>query len=102
MIGKITPVHQLLATGGGARSSVWLRILADVLQTELIAPQAEEGAAYGAAILAMVGVGAYPNLEAAFQILPQESKVIQPRTNPVYEAAFQRYSLLYEALKAVR
>jgi xylulokinase len=102
VISKITPVHQLLATGGGARSNTWLRILADVLQAELIAPSSEEGAAYGAAILAMVGVGAYPNLEAAFKILRQDSKVVQPQANPVYEAAFQRYSKLYEALKAVR
>jgi xylulokinase len=101
-IGEITPVDQLLATGGGARSSIWLRILADVLQTELIAPKAEEGAAYGAAIIAMVGVGAYPNLEAAFEMLPPERKTVQPQANPVYEAAFKRYRLLYEVLKAVR
>jgi xylulokinase len=102
VIGEMTPVHQLLATGGGARSSLWLPILADVLQTELIAPKAEEGAAYGAAILAMVGVGAYPNLEAAFKMLPQDSNTVQPQANPVYEAGFKRYELLYEALKAVR
>ncbi|KJH72587.1 xylulokinase [Aliterella atlantica] len=102
IIKPIAPVHQLLATGGGARSHTWLQILADVLQAELIAPQAEEGAAYGAAILAMVGVGAYPNLEAAFKILPQESKVVQPQVNPLYETAFERYSLLYESLKPVR
>ncbi|HEY9611365.1 xylulokinase [Allocoleopsis sp.] len=101
-IGELTPVHQLLATGGGARSNIWLRILADVLQTELIAPKAEEGAAYGAAILAMVGVGAYPNLEAAFKTLPQGSNTVQPQANPLYEEAFKRYKLLYEALKAVR
>jgi len=47
------------------------------------------------------GVGAYPNLEAAFKILPQDSKVVQPQVNPVYEAAF-KYGLLYDALKAVR
>ncbi len=102
VISEITPVHQLLATGGGVRSSTWLRILADVLETELIEPKAEEGAAYGAAILAMVGVGAYPNLEAAFKMLPQVSDTVQPQANSVYEAAFQRYKLLYEALKAVR
>lgn len=102
VIKQITPVHQLLATGGGARSNIWLRILADVLQTELIAPKAEEGAAYGAAILAMVGVGAYPNLEAAFKILPQDSNIVQPQANGVYEAGFKRYKLLYDALKAVR
>jgi xylulokinase len=91
-----------LATGGGARSIIWLQILADVLQSELIAPRAEEGAAYGATILAMVGVGAYPNLEAAFKMLPQEDNTVQPQANPVYEAGFKRYELLYEALKAVR
>jgi xylulokinase len=102
VIHKITPMHQLLATGGGARSGVWLKILADVLQIQLIAPKAEEGAAYGAAILAMVGVGAYPNLEAAFKILPQMGDVVQPQKNPVYESAFQRYQRLYETLKVVR
>lgn len=102
VIGEIAPVHQLLATGGGARSSVWLRILADVLQTELIVPASEAGAAKGAAILAMVGIGAYPNLETAFKMLPQEYKVLQPQVNPSYEAAFKRYSLLYDALNAVR
>jgi len=44
VISEITPVHQLWATGGGALQR-WLRILADVLQTELITPKAEEGAA---------------------------------------------------------
>ncbi|MDF5706770.1 MAG: xylulokinase [Nostoc sp. S4] len=102
VISAIAPVHQLLAIGGGARSHVWLRILADVLQTELIAPKAEEGAAYGAAILAMVGIGVYPNLEAALEILPQDSNLVQPQANPVYEAGFERYKLLYDALKAVR
>lgn len=102
IIQAIAPIQQLLATGGGARSSIWLQILADVLHTELIAPKAEEGAAYGAALLAMVGVGAYPNLETVFEKLPQASTLIPPQANPVYEAAFQRYQLLYEAVKAVR
>ncbi len=102
IINPIMPVHQLLATGGGARANTWLQILADVLQAELIAPQAEEGAAYGAAILAMVGVGAYANLEAAFKLLPQDSKVVQPEANSAYEVAFSRYSKLYEALKVAR
>jgi xylulokinase len=79
-----------------------LQILADVLQTELIAPEAEEGAAYGAAILAMVGVGAYANLEAAPKIQPQDRSRVKPQASSVYEAMFQRYKLLYEALKAIR
>ncbi|MEH1849834.1 MAG: xylulokinase [Nostoc sp.] len=102
LISAIAPVNQLLATGGGARSNIWLRILADVLQTELIAPKAEEGAAYGAAILSMVGIGAYPNLEAALNIYAQDRNVVQPQANPLYEAGFKRYKLLYDILKAVR
>ncbi|MEH2167901.1 MAG: xylulokinase [Nostoc sp.] len=102
VISAITPIDQLLATGGGARSHIWLQILADVLQTKLIAPKAEEGAAYGAAILAMVGIGVYPNLETALKILPQDSNVVQAQTNTLYEAGFNRYKLLYDTLKAVR
>ncbi|MBN3877984.1 MULTISPECIES: xylulokinase [unclassified Nostoc] len=102
VISAIAPLDQLLATGGGARSHIWLQILADVLQTKLIAPKAEEGAAYGAAILAMVGIGVYPNLEAALKILSQDTNVVQPQQNPLYEAGFKRYKLLYDTLKAVR
>ncbi|WP_036487819.1 xylulokinase [Myxosarcina sp. GI1] len=102
IIQEITPVQQLLATGGGVRSPLWFKLLADILQIELVAPQAEEGAAYGAAILAMVGVGAYPNLEAAFEILPEGGNIVHPQQCSAYESAFERYALLYEALKAVR
>lgn len=102
VIQEICPVNQLLATGGGVRSHLWFHMLADVLHTELVAPKAEEGAAYGAAILAMVGTGAYPTLAKAFTILPQSSEAVQPQEHPAYEAAFERYAVLYEALKAVR
>lgn len=84
------------------RSHLWLQILADILQTELIAPSSEEGAAYGAAILAMVGVGAYPNLEAAFETLSQDDNNVKSQTNLIYETAFKKYKLLYEALQTVR
>lgn len=50
----------------------------------------------------MVGVGAYPNLEATFKLLPPDSKTVQFQEDSVYEAAFQRYQALYEALKVVR
>ena len=102
VISAIVPIDHLLATGGGARSHIWLQILADVLQTKLIAPKAEEGAAYGAAILAMVGIGVYPNLETALKILPQDSNVVQPQANLLYEAGFKLYKLLYDTLKVVR
>lgn len=102
VIQGISPVNQLLATGGGVRSPLWFHLLADVLGTELVAPKAEEGAAYGAAILAMVGIGAYPSLAAAFNMLPEAIEAVQPQQHAAYEAAFDRYTPLYESLKAVR
>ncbi|MBD1909075.1 xylulokinase [Leptolyngbya sp. FACHB-16] len=102
VVNELNPVHQLLATGGGARSPVWLQILADVLQTELVAPKTEEGAAYGAAILAMVGVGAYSDLDQALQLIPRATQPITPNVHAVYNTSFQHYKTLYEALKAIR
>jgi len=99
VISEIT-VHQLWATGGGARSACGYEFWQMFCKQNSLLPKQKKGC-WGSN-LAMVGVGAYPNLEAAFKILPQDSKVVQPQVNPVYEAAFKRYSLLYDALKAVR
>ncbi len=49
------------------RSPLWFHLLADVLRTELVAPQAQEGAAYGVTTSAMAGVSAYANLTALFE-----------------------------------
>jgi xylulokinase len=102
VVYELSPVQQLLATGGGARSPIWLQILADILQTELVAPKTEEGAAYGAAILAMVGIGAYADLDSALKLIPHVTQSITPHYHEVYDTSFQRYKALYEALKAIR
>jgi len=70
-------------------------ILADVLQTELITPKAEEGAALGAI---WQWWGLRTQFEAAFRYCHRIAS--STATNPVYEAAFKRYSLLYDALKS--
>lgn len=102
VVNELSPVQQLLATGGGTRSPLWLQILADILQTELVAPKTEEGAAYGAAILAMVGIGAYADLNSALKLIPQATPSISPNSHGVYDTSFQRYKVLYKALKAIR
>lgn len=98
----IAPIDQLITTGGGAKSQIWLQIIADVLELKLGYLQSDAGAAYGAAILALVGAAAYPNLVAALKILPQVKEYILPHPNPVYQAAFERYNTFYTALKSVR
>ncbi|HJZ68084.1 MAG TPA: xylulokinase, partial [Blastocatellia bacterium] len=58
-------IEQVRVSGGGAKSSLWRQILADVLESELVTVNTTEGAAYGAAILAGVAMGAWPDVEAA-------------------------------------
>jgi len=102
IVNALTPVHQLTVTGGGGRSPVWVKILADVLGTELVMPQTEEGAAYGAALLAMVGVGAFADLEDVFKLISASSAEIQPQQNLTYESALEHHRALYKALKAIQ
>ena len=94
-------IHQIRASGGGARSDLWRQILADVLDTELVVINVTEGAAYGAALLAGVGGQIYKDVTEACQ---QAIKVIQ-RTEPVrrnaalYGEFYPVYRALYNALK---
>ena len=53
----LTSLETCLVTGGGARSSFWLQLVADVLELPLAVPARNQGAAYGAALLAMRGAG---------------------------------------------
>ncbi len=86
-------------SGGGARSVLWREIVASVLQIELEAPQTTEGAAYGAALLAGVGVGAWRDVTAATSAL-----AISDTTQPIaadvsrYDALYAQYSTLYTTL----
>ncbi|MBD2091382.1 hypothetical protein H6F67_16160 [Microcoleus sp. FACHB-1515] len=80
----------LVATGG-AKSAVWLQILADVLHIMLVTSQMEEGAAYGAALLATVGGNAYPSLKAVFETLPQAETAIHPVFHSVYSQQFEQF-----------
>lgn len=97
----IAPIHELVATGGGSRSALWLQIIADVLDIKLTKPMLAEGAAYGAALLALVGCGVYPNLETVFPLLPAIEEYTQPNSHLVYTDTFQRFAAIYTALKSI-
>ena len=60
---------QILASGGGTASPLWRQILADVLDAEIATVNTTEGAAFGAALLAAVGAGWFPRVEAAAEAL---------------------------------
>ena len=61
----LSGIRQVRVSGGGARSPLWRQILADVLDSELVTVNTTEGAAYGAALLAGVGVGVWSDVDAA-------------------------------------
>lgn len=93
-------IKQVRASGGGAKSALWRQIMADVLGTELVTVNTAEGAAFGAALLAGVGAGIWPNVETACR----ETIRITSRTSPgsdseIYEKVYPHYQALYPALK---
>lgn len=87
-------------TGGGMKSPIWRQIIADVLGIPVITVNtSDEGAAYGSAILAAVGVGAFKSVEEATDRIVKETSVTKPRRN--YDAAYARFKKLYPAAKSL-
>ncbi len=92
-------IEQVRASGGGARSSLWRQILADVFDAEIVTVNVTEGAAYGAALLAGVGAEVYPDVSAACEAAIQLTGQTEPGPAvPVYADYYPRYRALYPAL----
>ena len=79
--------------GGGAKSKVWLRIIADVLGAEVSVPASTEAAAMGACLLAGVGSGVYANVEEGASVFAAGGSVIEPdeRRARRYDERYARY-----------
>jgi xylulokinase len=97
------PVKSIRLGGGGARSSLWRQIQADVYGHEVEVVEAEEGAAYGAAILAGVGAGLWPTVDAACAAVIRVAQRVPANPNVVSKmsesyAAFRR---VYPATRSV-
>lgn len=96
----VTTVQEFRLSGGGTRSPIWRQILADVLNVSLVTTEIDEGAAYGAALLAGVGVDAWVTVDQACATLPLAGRVDpEPDTAAFYARARQEYRALYPALK---
>jgi xylulokinase len=99
--GLGVPIKQIRASGGGARSTLWRQIQADAFGRKVVTINSEEGAAYGVALLAAVGAGAYKNIaEACGATIRVVSETAPNRAaKKVYDAAFPVYQQLYRSLK---
>ena len=95
------PVTRIRLGGGGARSPLWQQIQADVYghSVELLA--ADEGGAFGAALLAGVAIGAWPSVEAACAASVHVAHEIHPKHAAAMDQAYAHFRQLYPALREV-
>jgi len=95
------PIRQIRASGGGARSPLWRQILADVFGLPVVTTNAEEGPAYGVALLAAVGTGTFPSVpeacRSAIKVVSQTDP--DPEAVRLYEEYYGVYRSLYPTLK---
>ncbi|HEY8411902.1 MAG TPA: xylulokinase [Pyrinomonadaceae bacterium] len=97
------PCETVRLGGGGARSALWRQIQADVYGHEVETVEAEEGAAYGVAILAGVAAGAWPSVEAACDQVIRTNKRVSPDPHAVevFHRQYRKYVALYPALRSI-
>ena len=97
------PLESSMLCGGGAKSPLWRRILANVLNMPLTIPASEQGPGMGGAMLAMVACGAYGSVAEACAKLVTVSETVAPDPEIAarYEARYRQFRLIYPALKGL-
>jgi xylulokinase len=98
------PVQRIRLGGGGARSPLWRQIQADVYAHEVETVEAEEGAAYGAAILAGVGAKCWGDVDQACDAIVRVAQRVSPdfTSSAQMQRGYQVYRRIYSALKSAR
>lgn len=96
-------IEKTMICGGGAKSPLWKRLVANILNVEVDVPMSEEGPGFGAAILAAVGCGEYESVEDAAKSIIKIKEKIKPEADLVvkYEEKYQKFKRIYPALKDV-
>jgi xylulokinase len=97
------PVRSIRLGGGGARSALWRQIQAQVYGHDIEIVEAEEGAAYGAAILAGVGVGIWPSVDNACGSVVRVAHRVTPDAAAVtvMNQSYAAYERVYGATRAI-
>lgn len=87
--------------GGGAKSPLWKKIIANVMNIKVEVIESEEGPALGAAMLAAVGCGEYPDVETATKQFVKTVDTVEPEKELVekYEERYQKFKNIYPAVK---
>lgn len=87
--------------GGGAKSPLWKRIIANIMNLKVDVIETEEGPGYGGAILAAVGCGEFPDVETAVNQLIKIVDTVEPEPGLVaeYEEKYRKFSKFYPAVR---
>lgn len=101
MRGMGIEIRQVRASGGGARSAFWRQLQADVYRSPLVLTNATEGPAYGVALLAGVGTGAWSSVEEACKRAIKQTQKVAPKAkaSALYDRQYGVYGKLYGDLK---
>ncbi len=96
-------IKKTMICGGGAKSPLWKKLVANIMNVEVEVPVSEEGPGFGAAILAAVGCGEYENVEAATKAIIKIKEKIKPEEELAlkYEERYQKFKKIYPALKGI-
>lgn len=97
----LAAADRLLAIGGGARSELWLSVLAAVLEAPLARTPVEEGPARGAALLGLVGAGVYGSVGEMLEATAPASDPLPGHPEPAYAAAYERFKAGFRAVAGV-
>ena len=97
------PVETIRLGGGGARSALWRQIQADIYGRAVATVEAEEGAAYGVAMLAGVGVRTWPSVDAACAAVVRTRDRVEPeaKSKKTLDRQYKTYQAMYPALKMI-
>ncbi|MDY5846853.1 MAG: xylulokinase [Bariatricus sp.] len=87
--------------GGGAKSPLWKKMIANIMNLTVEVIESEEGPALGGAILAAVGCGEYPDVETAAEKLVKVTGTVEPDAELVekYEKRYQKFRKIYPSVK---
>lgn len=95
------PISSVRVSGGGARSRFWRRLLADILHKPIVTLETQEGSAYGAALLALVGTGEFASVPEVCRAAIREVEMVEPDAGraTAYAEWHSIYQSLYPALQ---
>jgi xylulokinase len=97
LLGVGLEVDDFRAVGGGSKSDIWIQISTDILGRPFVRPKIKEAGVLGAAILAGVGCGTFPSLEAGVESMVHLDRTFYPEPNKqaIYNEYFAKYQRLW-------